>query len=244
MKSKLRQATVILDRPAFDLVRASVNLVLTSALIALATSMKLPLSTTYVSFMVAMGSSLADKAWGRESAVYRVAGVLSVIGGWFITAFIAFAVSGLLLLILYKFELPGAILLMTLVAAYMYFSQVHFNRKEKKFKKTVARLYQQTESDLEIYTSNRNIIIEQLRALMSGYDEVLESIKNYDGSAISGQYDKLKEIEEFGFRLRAQSIRFIKGLETTRPEPSQLLLFSTDFLQDISYSVTAMAEAA
>lgn len=89
-KSKIRQATVVHDKPAFDLVRASVNLVVASMLIAFATSMKLPLSTTYVSFMVAMGSSLADKAWGRETAVYRVAGVLSVIGGWFITAAIAF----------------------------------------------------------------------------------------------------------------------------------------------------------
>jgi phosphate/sulfate permease len=94
-KAKIRQATIVHDRPAFDLVRASANLVIASSLIALATSYKLPLSTTYVSFMVAMGTSLADKAWGRETAVYRVAGVLSVIGGWFVTAAIAFSVSAL-----------------------------------------------------------------------------------------------------------------------------------------------------
>ena len=80
------------ERPAFDLLRASINLTVASVLIAAATSLKLPLSTTYVSFMVAMGTSLADGAWGRESAVYRVAGVLSVIGGWLLTAAIAFAV--------------------------------------------------------------------------------------------------------------------------------------------------------
>jgi phosphate/sulfate permease len=79
--------------PEFDLLRASVNLMVSSALVAWATSMKLPLSTTYVTFMVAMGASLSDRAWGRESAVYRVAGVLTVIGGWFFTAMIAFAVS-------------------------------------------------------------------------------------------------------------------------------------------------------
>lgn len=78
------------DPPAFDLIRASINLVVASILIAIATSYKLPLSTTYVTFMVAMGTSLADKAWGRESAVYRVTGVISVIGGWFLTALIAF----------------------------------------------------------------------------------------------------------------------------------------------------------
>ncbi len=81
--------------PSFDLLRASVNLMVASALISFATSLKLPLSTTYVTFMVAMGTSLADQAWGRESASYRVAGVLTVIGGWFFTAFTAFTVSAL-----------------------------------------------------------------------------------------------------------------------------------------------------
>ncbi len=72
------------NAPHFDLIRASVNLVVASILISFATSLKLPLSTTYVTFMVAMGSSLSDKAWGRDSAVYRITGVLSVIGGWFL----------------------------------------------------------------------------------------------------------------------------------------------------------------
>lgn len=81
------------NRPSFDLLRASVNLMVASAVISYATSQKLPLSTTYVTFMVAMGSSFADKAWGRESAVYRVTGVLTVVGGWFMTALLAFAIA-------------------------------------------------------------------------------------------------------------------------------------------------------
>ena len=83
-----------LELPAFDMVRAAVNLMVAGVLISIATSYKLPLSTTYVTFMVAMGSSLADRAWGRESAVYRVAGVLNVIGGWFFTALVAFSAAG------------------------------------------------------------------------------------------------------------------------------------------------------
>ncbi|MBD0288643.1 MAG: inorganic phosphate transporter, partial [Flavisolibacter sp.] len=241
-KSKLQQATVVLDRPAFDLVRASVNLVLASALIALATSLKLPLSTTYVSFMVAMGSSLADKAWGRESAVYRVAGVLSVIGGWFITALIAFCVAGLFVFILYKLALAGAIFLLVMASIYMVFSHIHFARKEKKTKADLARLYVQTESDIEVYNSNKKAIVEQLQLLMQCYTHVLEGVQQYDADALNSEFKKLKEVEEYGFRLRAQSIRFIKELETTRPEPSQLLLYSTDFLQDITYSTTAMGE--
>lgn len=89
------------NRPAFDLVRAAVNLVIASILIAFASSLKLPLSTTYVSFMVAMGASLADRAWGAGSAPYRVAGVVNVIGGWFLTAIGAFTASALVALIIW-----------------------------------------------------------------------------------------------------------------------------------------------
>ena len=81
---------VLPDGAAFDMVRAAVNLVLAGLLIIIGTSLQLPLSTTYVAFMVAMGSSLADRAWGRDTAVYRITGVISVIGGWFITAGAAF----------------------------------------------------------------------------------------------------------------------------------------------------------
>jgi phosphate/sulfate permease len=88
------------ELPAFDMVRAAVNLMVAGILISIATSYKLPLSTTYVTFMVAMGTSLADRAWGRESAVYRVAGVLNVIGGWFLTAIIAFIAAGAVLTII------------------------------------------------------------------------------------------------------------------------------------------------
>lgn len=90
-----------LDAPAFDMVRASINLVVAGILISIGTSLKLPLSTTYVTFMVAMGTSLADRAWGRESAVYRIAGVLNVIGGWFLTALVAFTISAIIVSLIY-----------------------------------------------------------------------------------------------------------------------------------------------
>ncbi len=100
--------------PAFDLLRASVNLMVASAVVSFATSQKLPLSTTYVTFMVAMGTSLTDQAWGRESAVYRVTGVLTVIGGWFVTAFIAFTVASIFALIVYFLKFPAVIALLAL----------------------------------------------------------------------------------------------------------------------------------
>ncbi len=102
------------DRPSFDLVRASVNLVVASILIAIGTSLKLPLSTTYVTFMVAMGASLSDGAWDRESAVYRVTGVFSVVGGWFFTALSAFTVAFLIALLFFYgafYAIAGMVLL-------------------------------------------------------------------------------------------------------------------------------------
>ncbi|KAA3627462.1 MAG: inorganic phosphate transporter [Bacteroidetes bacterium] len=121
------------DAPSFDMIRASVNLFMASILISYATAQKLPLSTTYVTFMVAMGSSLADGAWGRESAVYRISGVLSVIGGWFFTAFSAFSLAfGMALLFLYGGTI--GIFAMVIVAAFMIYRThaLHRKREQKK----------------------------------------------------------------------------------------------------------------
>ncbi|MFH1762393.1 MAG: inorganic phosphate transporter [bacterium] len=100
----------------FDLIRASVNLMVASAVISFATSYKLPLSTTYVTFMVAMGTSFADQAWGRESAVYRITGVLTVIGGWFMTALSAFIISSIFALIIFKTSFYGVPVLVVIIA--------------------------------------------------------------------------------------------------------------------------------
>ena len=127
------------DAPSFDMVRASVNLTVASILISFATSLKLPLSTTYVTFMVAMGSSLADKAWGRESAVYRITGVITVIGGWFMTAFTAFTVAFIIALII---SWGGAIAIAAFVIIALYTvirTHASFNKKEAD-KKKIKRL--------------------------------------------------------------------------------------------------------
>ena len=119
---------ILSDGMAFDLVRASVNLVLGGLLIVIGTSLQLPLSTTYVAFMVAMGSSLADRAWGRETAVYRVTGVITVIGGWFVTAGAAFILSFLIAMLNHIGGFIAMVLVMVLVVAVL----VNNNRKFKK----------------------------------------------------------------------------------------------------------------
>ena len=135
LNARFDKDEVILEHgAAFDLIRASVNLVLASLLIALGTSLKLPLSTTYVTFMVAMGTSLADRAWGRDSAVYRITGVISVIGGWFLTAGAAFLICFTVTMIVY-FGGSIAIILLGALAAYMLIhSQISYNKKLKQEK--------------------------------------------------------------------------------------------------------------
>ena len=119
---------------AFDLVRASVNLVLAGLLIALGTSLKLPLSTTYVTFMVAMGTSLADRAWGRETAVYRITGVLSVIGGWFITAGAAFTIAAIVVLIMYYGGFIAMLAMIALTIYLLFRSEQIYSKKQKNEK--------------------------------------------------------------------------------------------------------------
>ncbi|MEN1785276.1 MAG: inorganic phosphate transporter [Bacteroidota bacterium] len=121
-------------QPAFDMVRASVNLMVASVLISIATSMKLPLSTTYVTFMVAMGTSLADRAWGTESAVYRVAGVLNVIGGWFFTAICAFVAAAIIAFLIYKFGTVALVLLLLFSATLLFRNYRSHNKRSKETK--------------------------------------------------------------------------------------------------------------
>ncbi|MBC8456767.1 MAG: inorganic phosphate transporter [Deltaproteobacteria bacterium] len=140
--------------PSFDLLRASVNLMVASAVVSFATSLKLPLSTTYVTFMVAMGTSLSDQAWGRESAVYRITGVLTVIGGWFFTAFVAFSVSFIFAFILHFFKLPAIVGLVVLAFIFIVHSYRWHFKKEKENKTIEAfSLKDVTEPDTAILTT-------------------------------------------------------------------------------------------
>lgn len=142
---------ILEDKASFDLVRASVNVVLSGLLIAVGTSLKLPLSTTYVAFMVAMGSSLADRAWGRESAVYRITGVLSVIGGWFITAGAAFTICFLVGMLIYAGGIAAMVAVVGLAIYILIRNQVMYKKKMKKealreeVNTTVAKLRETTD---------------------------------------------------------------------------------------------------
>jgi hypothetical protein len=168
--------------PAFDLLRASVNLMVASILISFATSLKLPLSTTYVTFMVAMGTSLSDKAWGRDSAVYRVTGVLTVIGGWFFTAIIAFTVSGTLAVVIYYGKLPAVFILLLLVGYLIFRTHIHHRKStgiEEDGEKAIRSLATDELEALKLITDEIKIFLEGVSKLLSqSFEGLLTADKN------------------------------------------------------------------
>ncbi len=155
------------ERPSFDLIRASVNLMVASAVVSFATSLKLPLSTTYVTFMVAMGTSFSDRAWGRESAVYRVTGVLAVIGGWFMTAFIAFVVSFIFANILFYLKIYGFFILLSF-AGYMIVKNHQKHKKQENDKEEMS-IY--TLHNVKNFTESLSQTFDHLAFLLKGIRE-------------------------------------------------------------------------
>ncbi len=158
------------EKAYFDTIRASVNLVVASILISIGTYMRIPLSTTFVVFMVAMGTSLADQAWGRESAVYRIAGVLSVIGGWFFTAFIAFLGAFLIVFILYFGSWIAAIALTALLGIYLLLNQKYFTKKQEETKALIQEYREDNDTNKDHFLDKGE---DQIRS------QLLEASKIY-----------------------------------------------------------------
>ena len=175
-----------LELPAFDMIRASVNMMVAAILISIATSFKLPLSTTYVTFMVAMGTSLSDRAWGSESAVYRVAGVLNVIGGWFFTAFIAFTACGLVAFLIHLGG-PTAIAILIFGAILILVRNYVSHRKELEFEKN-SEVLTKSESNSVIG------LIEESRSNVSKASKKIKSIFSTSIEGLAhGNLDNLKK---------------------------------------------------
>ncbi len=171
--------------PAFDLLRAAVNLMVASALVSFGTSLKLPLSTTFVTFMVAMSTSFSDKAWGRESAVYRITGVLTVLGGWFFTAFMAFSTCFIFALFIYYVELPAILILLGFGVFLLIRSTRVHSKREKEF--------QRRERDVAIEVSDIDSITRIMHDIANFVSGVGETVNNcYDG-LIQGKRKKLKQ---------------------------------------------------
>ncbi len=243
-----KDEAIIADGAAFDLVRASVNLVLAGLLIALGTSLKLPLSTTYVTFMVAMGTSLADRAWGRDSAVFRITGVLSVIGGWFITAGAAFTICFFVAMIIY---FGGSIAIVGLIGLAVFMlirSQVMYKKRKAREKgnETIKQLMQST-NNTEILELLRKHTREELGKILEFTED------NFERTVTAFLHENLR-----GLRRTMGSIKFEKQLikqmkrtgtlamcrldNNTVLEKGLYFYQGNDFASELVYSVGRLCE--
>jgi phosphate/sulfate permease len=201
------------NKPPFDLVRAAVNLMVASAVVSLATSLKLPLSTTYVTFMVSMGTSFSDQAWGRESAVYRVTGVLTVIGGWFMTALIAFIVSFLFANVIHYFQVPGVLGLM-LFAGLMIWNNHLKHKGLVKEKEEINIFNMKMIKDARMSISDTfDHLAYMLREMRESFSITFEALFNLDIDALSKQRKKVRQIQLWTNIIMANIFKVLRLLQ-------------------------------
>jgi len=248
INSKFEKPVVKLPRdktfemPAFDLVRASVNLIMASVLISIATSMKLPLSTTYVTFMVAMGTSLADRAWGRESAVYRVAGVLNVIGGWFLTAITAFIAAGIVAYLI-SWTIVMIPILLIVVAFLISRNTINHRKKNSESKK---KDYIQRSESISV-----NGVIEESADHISGvayrinklYTSVVNDLANQDLNKLRKTDKHVAKLNDEIDGLKDGVFYFIKSLEEDSVQASRFYILVLGYLQDAAQSISYISRA-
>ena len=244
IKPKINTLILRKDRPAFDKIRASVNLVVAAILISVATSYKLPLSTTYVTFMVAMGTSLADKAWGSESAVYRVAGVINVIGGWLMTALIAFTASGIIVFILYYFEEIGLIVLVILVGYVL--TKNYFLHKERRIKEIEEEELEMIESKSikgVIFESSKNITKFSKR-VNKLFQKTFEGLASKDISTLKENLTTVSKLDKDVDLIANNVFYFIKNLdEASKESASDFHMKILGGLENITLSMQTITKS-
>ena len=232
------------ELPAFDLVRAAVNLMVAAVLISIATSYKLPLSTTYVTFMVAMGTSLADRAWGAESAVYRVAGVLNVIGGWFFTAFSAFSAAALVAYLLnLNLEVMFPILLLTAIALLVRSSIVHRKKTQEiasddRLKKTESSSVQGVISESAANIAN---VLKRGEKIYAG---AFTGLAQQDLDILKKNKKQIVKLSDEVDELRDNIFYFIKNLDESSIGASNFYILILGYLQDMTQSLTYITKVS
>ncbi len=233
---------------AFDLVRASVNLVLAGLLIAVGTSLKLPLSTTYVTFMVGMGSSLADRAWGRESAVYRVTGVVSVVGGWFITAGAAFIIAAIVSTIMNYGGIVAMYVMIALVVYLLIRSHVRYNKKkseEKVDEKMEIVLKSDNQADVweNLVSHAGDTLTHTLSFSADTYKNLFDSFSKDSLRPLKSSLIKIVEEKAFMKKERRAETRGLQRLEQNMAfERSTWYHLCTNSCQQMLNTLTRIAE--
>lgn len=232
-----------MEEPAFDMIRASVNLMVASILIAMGTSLKLPLSTTYVTFMVAMGTSFADRAWDRDSAVYRVSGVFHVIGGWFATAIVAFFTSAAIALLMYYGEIYAFIGVLMILGISLYRSNKTYRTKEKEKQEETKKLSLNDivtiQEVMNESSAQISLVIRQTNEL---YTAIIDGLSKQELIVLQANKKRAKKVEKDIDNLKANVHYFIKNLDDTSVEASKFYVHSLGYLQDISQSMSFIAQ--
>ncbi len=233
-----------IDAPAFDMVRASVNLVVASILISIGTNLKLPLSTTYVTFMVAMGTSLADRAWDRESAVYRVAGVINVVGGWFVTALVAFVAAAIFAMVIWYGGMVAISLLVGLAVFLIVRGAILHNRKKRleQSKKRFNRSDVITINEITQETSQN--VSNVIKGINKRYSKVINHLGYHDLSKLKKDKKRLNELDGEVEELKDNVFYFIKSLEDNSVEASKFYILFLDYLQDMVQSIGLIAQSS
>lgn len=220
------------DKAPFDLIRATVNLTVASLLISMATSLKLPLSTTYVTFMVAMGSSLADKAWGRESAVYRITGVLTVISGWFLTAFIAFTVSFIVATVL-MYGGSIAIIGITILCIFIFY-QSNISQKKRAKKEADDNQSRKDVVDGNIVDICQKEIRDAMQKVTFVYDQTLLGIFNEDRRLLKSMMKESEELYETAHKRKYQVHNTLAALTDNYISTGHYYVQVVDYINEVT----------
>lgn len=232
-KSKKKSA----DEPAFDMVRASVNLMVASILISIGTSLKLPLSTTYVTFMVAMGTSFADRAWDRESAVYRIAGVFKVIGGWFFTAIIAFFLAVIMAYILKVGEVFAFFGLIIMLGIMLYKSSRKHKEKVKNEEEVKSLRREDIGTVKDMITESSAQISKVFRKTSALYSNLVDNLGLEDLAKLKENKKDQKKLEKEIDELKNNVFYLIKNLDDNSVEASKFYILILGYLQDMVQSI-------
>ncbi len=230
--------------PSFDLIRAAVNLMVASALISLATSFKLPLSTTYVTFMVAMGTSLSDQAWGRDSAVYRVSGVLTVIGGWFFTAMMAFTVSFGFAVAIFYGRGPAVATLLALGAFLIIRThQVHRRREvvEKSVEVFNLRKIKDWKASVQVTFEHAGLFLLEVREVL---DAAFDGLFEQNRQKLKVAKVRQRKIQQWSNIIAANIFKVFRLLQWEKVETTQRYAQTITSLQEMSESVRDMVMRA
>ena len=228
--------------PEFDKLRASINLVVASVLISFATSLKLPLSTTYVTFMVAMGTSLADRAWSSDSAVYRVSGVLNVIGGWFLTAFSAFTVGGIIVYLLNIGGVQVIAVIMFIILLIIGKNYVSHRKENKSVREEEIALIVESNSFQGVIDQSGSTIELVLKKSYKVYKLIILGLSTNDLEPLEKAKKNSKKLQNSIEDLKGNLFYFIRNLEESSLPASTFYIELLGYLHDLSEDLTYLAK--